>query len=277
MPPQNTQNPASSRRHTALSTEAQSSIAWQGRAAAAVVALTEVLYGASPAWQPAQAQISGSPTSSDDSRRRHNGARTCSTKATGGKTCSTTASGNRICSTTAAGDEAVGGAGQEGSRNGEEAGHHGNEPASDVGASLHGDGALEQLVVQVLGDFSNADVWQLPTHVEPDASPGGTTLTPQVSMISICLLCAVSQNPDKLCRLFGPARWPEHQKPPFGSRPPIMLDLCVWQVHQFDIQTISKPIRSEQIVNISISPYSAWSVVSSHSINAMLVWICQSH
>lgn len=198
MPPQNTQNPASSRRHTALSTEAQSSIAWQGRAAAAVVALTEVLYGASPAWQPAQAQISGSPTSSDDSRRRHNGARTCSTGATGGKTCSTTAnggktcsttaSGNRICSTTAAGDEAVGGAGQEGSRNGEEAGHHGNEPASDVGASLHGDGALEQLVVQVLGDFSNADVWQLPTHVEPDASPGGTTLTPQVSMISICLL-----------------------------------------------------------------------------------------
>jgi len=167
-PPQNTQSPASSRPHTALSAQARPSIAWQGRAAAAVVALTEVLYGASPAWQPAQAHISGSPASSDDSRRQHNGGRTRST--------------------TASGDEAVGNAGQEGIRNGEEAGHHGNESASDVGASVHGDGALEQLVVQVLGDFSSADVWQLPTHVEPDALPVRTALTPQVSTISKCLL-----------------------------------------------------------------------------------------
>jgi hypothetical protein len=197
-PPQHTQSQASSRRHTALSTEARPSIAWQGRAAAAVVALTEVLYGASPAWQPAQAQISSSPTSPDDSRRRRNGGRTCSTTANGAKTCSTIANGGRTCSrtanggktcpSTAAGDEAVGGAGQEGSRTGEEAGRHGSESASDVGASVHGDGALEQLVVQVLGDFSSADVWQLPTHVEPDASPGGTALTPQVSIISPYLL-----------------------------------------------------------------------------------------
>lgn len=184
-PPQNTQSPASSRRHTALGTEARPSIAWQGRATAAVVALTEVLYGASPVWQPAQAQIGSNPTSSGDSRRRRNGGRTCST--------------------TAAGDEAVSDAGQEGGTDGEDAGRHGNESASDVGASVHGDGALEQLVVQVLGDFSSADVWQMPTHVEPDASPGGTALTPQVSIKSTCLLnsmgvtsasllCAVSQN-----------------------------------------------------------------------------------
>lgn len=167
-PPQNTQSQASSRRHTALGTEAQPSIAWQGRAAAAVVALTEVLYGASPAWQPAQAQINGNSTSSDNSRRRRNGGGTCSA--------------------TAAGDEAVSGARQEGSRNGEEAGRHGNEPASDAGAPVHDDEALEQLVVQVLSDFSSADVWQMPTHVEPDALPGGTTLTPQVSTISTWLL-----------------------------------------------------------------------------------------
>jgi len=191
-PPQNTQSQASSRRHTALSTEARPSIAWQGRAAAAVVALTEVLYGASPAWQPAQAQISSNPTSSDDSRRRRNGGRTCSTTANGGRTCSTTANGGKTCSSTAAGDEALSGARQQGVSNGEEAGRHGNESASDVGASVHGDGALEQLVVHVLGDFSSADVWQLPTHVEPDASPGGTALTPQVSIISPYLLYSMA-------------------------------------------------------------------------------------
>ena len=170
-PPQNTQSQASNTYHTALGTEARPSTAWQGRAAAAVVALTEVLYGASPAWKPAQAQISSSPTTSDNSRRRHNGGRTCST--------------------TAAGDEAVDDAGQEGSRDGEDAGRHGNEPAPDVRASVHGGRVLEQLVVQVLGDFSSADVWQVPTHVEPDASPGGTALTPQVRTVSTCLLYSV--------------------------------------------------------------------------------------
>ncbi|KAL0049229.1 hypothetical protein WJX82_009193 [Trebouxia sp. C0006] len=183
-PPQNTQSPASSRPHTALSAQARPSIAWQGRAAAAVVALTEVLYGASPAWQPAQAHISGCPASPDDSRRQHNGGRTRST--------------------TASGDEAVGNARQEGIRNGEEAGHHGNESASDVGASVHGDGTLEQLVVQVLGDFSSADVWQLPTHVEPDALPVRTALTPQALGENAVLIRALLEAVGTFARLLGP-------------------------------------------------------------------------
>ncbi|KAL0037252.1 hypothetical protein WJX79_008456 [Trebouxia sp. C0005] len=151
MPPQNTQSQASSS-HTALGTEAQPSIAWQGRAAAAVVALTEVLYGASPAWQPAQAPISGSPTSSDDSRRRHNG---------GGSTSSST-------------------------------------------AAVHGSGPLEQLVVQVLGDFSSADVWQLPTHVEPDASPEGSALTPQALGENAVLIRALLEAVGTFARVLGP-------------------------------------------------------------------------
>ena len=224
MPPQNTQSQASSRRHTALGTEAQPSIAWQGRAAAAVVALTEVLYGASPAWQPAQAPISGSPTSSDDSRRRHNG-------------------GGSTSSSTAAGDEAVSDAAQQGSRNGENAERHGLEPASDVGASVHGSGPLEQLVVQVLGDFSSADVWQLPTHVEPDASPEGSALTPQVNACSTCLLNSMGsllpvcfiQSHRILMNLANCWMQPDgltigisHA----GLRPPITLGLSVWHVHQ---------------------------------------------
>ncbi|DBA68248.1 TPA: hypothetical protein ACH3X2_013864 [Trebouxia sp. C0005] len=184
MPPQNTQSQASSS-HTALGTEAQPSIAWQGRAAAAVVALTEVLYGASPAWQPAQAPISGSPTSSDDSRRRHNG-------------------GGSTSSSTAAGDEAVSDAAQQGSRNGENAERHGLEPASDVGASVHGSGPLEQLVVQVLGDFSSADVWQLPTHVEPDASPEGSALTPQALGENAVLIRALLEAVGTFARVLGP-------------------------------------------------------------------------
>ncbi|DBA77508.1 hypothetical protein WJX77_009976 [Trebouxia sp. C0004] len=184
MPRQNTQSQATSRRDTAPGTEARPSIAWQGRAAAAVVALTEVLYGASPAWQPAQAQISGNPTSPDSSRRQRNS--------------------GRACSTSAAGDEAIGDAGQQGSRNGEDAGRHGSESASDVGASVHGGGALEQLVVQVLGDFSSADVWQMRTHVEPDALPGQNALTPQALGENAVLIRALLEAVGTFARVLGP-------------------------------------------------------------------------
>ena len=40
----------------------------------------------------------------------------------------------------------------------------------------------------------------------------------QQGVTSASLLCAVSQNPDKLCNLLGPARWPEYQKARVGSR-----------------------------------------------------------
>jgi len=151
-----------SRNPTVLSRHAPPSVGWQRRAAAAVVTLTEVLYGASSAWQSPQARplhdfpshIKGSnrPNSNSDSAGQGMAAE------------------NQSDSVRQKDDRDVAGS------------QHQADVHEAAGSAC---GMLEGLVVQVLNDFSRAGVWQLPTHLDIDAAVDASTpLTPQVYSVA---------------------------------------------------------------------------------------------
>lgn len=185
VPPHLAHSQLNSRRHAAVGKQTQASIGWQGRAAAAVVALTEVLYGASPAWQPAHTQNSTNPYPHGNSSLRPNGV--------------SADQGN------------LGMAANDQSDNVQQkwnignTGHQPDMPASGVGASAASDRVLERLVVQVVDDFCSAGIWRLPTHADPDGpldtAAGATPLMPQVSClataleVALCMVASISPHP----------------------------------------------------------------------------------
>ena len=157
----------SGRHHTAVTIQTHPKSGWQGKAAAAVIALTELLYGASSVWQCTLSHPSGnSITHSSDSHQglRHNDLN--------GNLPSDKASGTQANSAEDCGNTQAGRLQQQ----------QQEVPASSASDAGRDNGALEQLVAQVLDDFGSAGVWQLPTHVDADAAIGASgPLTPQVN------------------------------------------------------------------------------------------------
>ena len=135
------------------------SAGWQGKAASAVVALAEVIFGASASWQGTQQQQQQQGTPDFSSQPSQHDSSTTATQAATSSDSGTA-----------------------------HAGSDGREPLHSLSrshpadAAVHTDhGVLEPIVVQALDDFSNAGVWSLATHIDPDATPpGNTPLTPQV-------------------------------------------------------------------------------------------------
>ena len=163
VPPHLAQAPAP-RSITAASARSQPEPGWQGNAASAVVVLTEVLYGASSAWQPTHPKSLRPPTP-PHSNHSFNGPITDDDNLHKGQDPSSST-------------------GQEHNMDGADSKVQSGLPASGGGAGLGVAGVLEQLVIQVLDDFSRAGVWQLPTHVNPDAAQDTClTLTPQVTAL----------------------------------------------------------------------------------------------
>ena len=153
---------------------------WQGRAASAVVALAEIMFGASALWQGMQQQ----------QQQQQGEASTCSQHSQLNSSLTATTA---TTSTTTAGDLMT----AHVSTDGKKSPHR--PPSSDLAdAAVHTDSnLLEALVVQALDDFSSAGAWSLATHLDPDAAgPGQTPLTPQVRCVSIFTLCMSS------CRCF---------------------------------------------------------------------------
>ena len=175
VPPHLAHSQLNSRRPAAVEKQTQASIGWQGRAAAAVVALTEILYGASPAWQPAHTQTSISSVPHGSFSPRQNG--------------NNTDQGNPSM---AANDES---ANAQQKLNFGNSRHQPDVPASSADAPAASDRVLERLVVQVVDDFSSAGIWRLPTHADPDGpldtAAGATPLTPQVTCLATALVAAV--------------------------------------------------------------------------------------
>ena len=154
VPAQATKGQPSGRHINSSDLDMLASAGWQGKAASAVVALAEVVFGASASWQGAQQQQGGHL----DFSRQHS---QYDSSFTANQEATTSAD-----PITAHADS-----------NGRESLH--SAPTSRP-ADLDS-GVLEPIVVQVLDDFSNAGVWSLATHMDPDATmPGNTLLTPQV-------------------------------------------------------------------------------------------------
>lgn len=133
------------------------SAGWQGKAASAVVALAEVVFGASASWQGTQQQQQQQQGTPDFSQRDSP------------STATQAATTSAVPMTAHAGSD------------GREPLH--SPPRSHpADVAIHVDhNLLEPLVVQALDDISNAGVWSLATHIDPDATPpGNTPLTPQV-------------------------------------------------------------------------------------------------
>ena len=151
----------SGRHHTAVTIQTHPKPGWQGKAAAAVIALTELLYGASLS-HPSSNSITHSSDGHQGLRHNHRNGDLPSDKASG-----TQANSAEDCGNTQAGRLQQ---------------QQQEVPASSASGAGRDNGALEQLVAQVLDDFGSAGVWQLPTHVDPDAAMGASgPLTPQVN------------------------------------------------------------------------------------------------
>ena len=168
---------------TSPSTElSQTSVGWQGRAAAAVVALTEVIFGASPAWQAMSARAvtkpaadgssssSGSDSNTGSSVTPHDFAHTRSREAATGETH--IANGVRQVS-----NDQNSAAMQQQHQQHQQRQQKQQQQDTDVSQFL----ALERMIEQAIDVFSSAGVWQLPTHLDPDAAnTDDAILTPQV-------------------------------------------------------------------------------------------------
>ena len=151
------------RQTTSSDPDRPASPGWQGKAAAAVVALAEVLFGASALWQGTQQEQQQQQKKRD--------------------TSSQYSQLDSSFSTTTAGDPMTAHASTDGKKS-----PH-SLPSSDLAdAAAHTDSnVLEPLVVQALDDFSNAGVWFLATHLDSDAAvPGSTPLTPEVHRVDTC-------------------------------------------------------------------------------------------
>ena len=142
---------------------------WQGKAASAVVVLAEVMFGASVSWQGTQQQQQQQQQKKSDTSGQHSQLNTSLTATTASNSTSTAA---------------------HASTDGKELAH--NLPSSDLAdAAIRTDcSVLEPFVVQALDDFSNAGVWSLPTHLDPDAAvPGNVPLTLQVCRVTSFPTC----------------------------------------------------------------------------------------
>ena len=191
LPSQLMLRPAPARQDSKLMQGSQQAAAgWQGRAASAVVALTEVMYGASASWQDTQQSTTSGldqsphsagtslPVSEQD--RETSKPHQCSTAKASptGPTInshsvakkSSSSSGSRNSSSCVDGS----------SRQDDDI--HTSSPNQSENADGHGlTQQLEQIVLQVLDDFSCGGVWALATHVDSDAAvPATASLTPQV-------------------------------------------------------------------------------------------------
>ena len=134
---------------------------WQGKAASAVIALAEVMFGASASWQGMQQQQQGK-LSNCSQHSQVNSSFTATTATT-----STITDGDPTTAQTSTDGKSL----------------PRRPPGSDLAdAAIHIDSSvLEPLVVQALDDFSNAGVWSLATHLDPDAAVSNSIpLTPQV-------------------------------------------------------------------------------------------------
>ena len=178
VPAQAAERQAPGRQTTSSDPDMPASAGWQGKAASTVVALAEVMFGASASWQGTQQQQQGKP----DTSIQLNSSFTATTATT---------------STTTAGDPST----AHTSTDGKKSPH--SPPSSDLAdAAAHTDSNfLEPLVVQALDDFSNSGVWSLATHLDLDAAvPGNTPFTPQVHGVNTFTSCITSCR----CSRLGP-------------------------------------------------------------------------
>lgn len=193
--------------HTADQTRPETE-GWQGKAAAAVVALTELVYGASSAWHGTQQDQS---MARDRNQMCQSSEADTSTAAFGDLAASQSnessssslghsipninhrsqTSTNQHKSNKVSSDSSSSTERQETDLSGRRSGQIGS-------AAVHADaGVLEQTVVQALDAFSSVGVWSLATHVDPDASvPATGPLTPQVCLVyTLAMTCSLSVLP----------------------------------------------------------------------------------
>ena len=169
---------------------------WQGRAAAAVVALTELVYGASSAWhgtQQGQSIAKGNTQSCQSEEANTPTAAFGDLAASQSKEPSSPSVEHSMPDTNhhskpgtiqhMSNDVSS----SSSSSSGKE--RQGTDLRSSwswqTGSSaVHGDtGVLEQIVKQALDEFSSVGVWALATHVDPDAAVSTSgPLTPQVCL-----------------------------------------------------------------------------------------------
>ncbi|KAL3144083.1 hypothetical protein ABBQ32_003877 [Trebouxia sp. C0010 RCD-2024] len=197
---------------------------WQGKAASAVVALTEVVFGASASWQGTQQQQQRQQQQQqqqqqqpkpDSSQHSHNSTAEATAATTpevllpaAAACCDITPQHTRPSSDSA--QPSLAPTAQHGShslKNSREACDVCDESASSAAkAPVHMDsGVLELIVVQALAGFSDAGVWSLATHLDADAAgPGNDHLTPQVLGENAVLIRAMLEAVGVFARVLGP-------------------------------------------------------------------------
>lgn len=217
---------------------AAASPGWQGKAASAVVALSEVVFGASSAWQGMRQQHSQQKNSQQQNSQQHRqqqqqqhhqqtphissvhsdkgkdqAAAAAATEdlvpaPAGGNDSSSqrTQPSSQPAEPSIAPTAQQGGRSWSGSR--QTCDVHNNSGSSAAQTALHDDsGALEPIVVQALDEFSNAGVWSLATHLDADAAvPGNDSLTPQVHQCALLALvrsCTVADQDQVLAKHAG--------------------------------------------------------------------------
>ena len=188
-------------------TQPKAKVGWQGRAAASVVALTEVLYGASPAWQAAHGHSLIRTAATDSKPSTRHGAAAAhdlspsnsasehsepndslSTHAANGSSPASHDSMRDSSLSSSVGSRTSSRGSPQGELVSDSLDGHSPLKESDATGQQQLSGTLKQqrkdlerLVEQAVDSFGNSGAWQVPTHADPDAAQDGIgPLTPQV-------------------------------------------------------------------------------------------------